>query len=356
MILKRWSCGFLGFAVVTLALSAAAAQDGVPQLDRVFVIMMENHSYAQIIGNPATPYITGLAATNNIATNYKSTSNPSLPNYLATIAGSDFGVTNNASPAWGASANNSSGPYRFDAPTIASQLVATGRTWKSYQENLPAAGSMVNSAPGGDVGALYAVKHNPFPYFASVQNDQGQLNNMVPLGQLSMDLAGGIVPNLAYIVPNQCNDMHGLGDPASPCGGFSQAQLLAQGDLTVQTLVSGITASNVWRSGRNALFVVFDESEGPPGQDPLVAIAVTNYGVTGVRDGTPYNHYSLLKTMEAGFGLSYLGNAASAQTMAAMLAPVPEPQSVAMMLAGLGLMGMVGFRKKRSAISLSRHL
>ncbi len=352
--LMRWRNGFLGAIGAGFAISAAAVQDGIPQLDHVFVIMLENHSYAQIIGNPATPFITGLAATQNIATSYKSTANPSLPNYLATIAGSDFGVANDGSPAWGAAADNLNGPYRFDAPTIASQLVATGRTWKTYQEDLPAAGSTVNFAPGAGVGALYAVKHNPFPYFAAVQNDAGQLANMVPLAQLGADLAGGGVPNLAYIVPNQCNDMHGLGGAASPCGAFSNAQLLAQGDSTVRTLVTGITASTTWQSGRNALFIVFDESEGPPGQDPLVAIAMTNYGVTGVHDATPYNHYSLLKTMEAGFGLPYLANAANAQTMAPLLAPVPEPASAAMLLAGMGLLGCAVRRTRLRAASLTR--
>lgn len=342
-MLKRCGRALLGCAGLALANPLPAAQDGIPQLDRVFVIMMENHSYAQIIGSPDTPFINGLAATYNIATSYKSTANPSLPNYLATIAGSDFGVGNNAAPAWGGATTTASGPYRFDADSIASQLVATGRTWKTYQEDLPAAGSTVNFAPD-ETSALYAVKHNPFPYFASVQNDPGQLANMVPLTQLSADLAGGSVPNLAYIVPNQCNDMHG----ANPCGTLTDAELLKRGDNTVQALVTGIMASGTWSAGRNALFVVFDESEGPPGQDPLVAIAVTNYGVTGVRDATPYNHYSLLRTMEAGFGLSYLANAASAQAMAPMLAPVPEPESCAMMLAGLGLLGCFARRGKRN--------
>ena len=345
---KRYCGTVVGVAGVVFALSAAAAQDGIEALDHVFMIMLENHSFAQIIGSSATPFITGLAATQNIATSYKSTSNPSLPNYLATIAGSDFGITNNGSPAWGGAANNATGPYRIEAPTIASQLIATGRTWKTYQEDLPAAGSTVNSAPDGAVGALYAVKHNPFPYFASVQDDPAQRSNMVPLTQLSVDLVGGGVPNLSYIVPNQCNDMHGLGG-ASPCSGFSDAQILAQGDMTVRTLVTAITASSTWSTGRNALFIVFDESEGAPGVDPLVAIAMTNYGVIGVRDATPYNHYSLLKTMEAGFGLSYLGNAAGAQTMAALLAPVPEPQTWAMLLAGFGLVGWAVRREKRQA-------
>ncbi len=70
---------------------AATVTEGIPQFDHQFVIMMENHSYSQIIGNPNAPNINNLANTYNLATNYFGTTHPSLPNYIATISGSDFG-------------------------------------------------------------------------------------------------------------------------------------------------------------------------------------------------------------------------------------------------------------------------
>ena len=109
-------------------------------------------------------------------------------------------------------------------------------------------------------------------------------------------------------------------------------------------LVNGIVGSPTWHEGRNAIFLVFDEGNGPlscaydsatetdvvpgtllPGpdcyapqniNDKVVLIAITNYGKRGVKDGHFYSHYSLLRTIEAGFGLPYLGHAADATTHA----------------------------------------
>jgi hypothetical protein len=55
---------------------------GVPHLDHVFVIMMENHGYAQIIGNPSAPFANSYAKSANAATNYFAIAHPSLNNYL----------------------------------------------------------------------------------------------------------------------------------------------------------------------------------------------------------------------------------------------------------------------------------
>ena len=324
----------LSLAAALLAGPALADKDGIPSLDHIFVIMLENHSYSQIIGNPNAPFINVLASTYNSATDYSAITHPSLPNYLATIAGSTFGITNDGPPAWGGQ-TQPSGPYTINAPTIAGQLVAAGKTWRTYQGGLPGIGSKVNAAPSAAT-ALYAVKHNPFPYFRSIQNSPAELNNMVPENQLQIDLTHGFVPNLAYIVPDQCNDMHGVTSPTSPCNGFSNARLIHQGDAAVESLVTEITSSSVWHTGRNVTFVVFDEGTGPAGKDPVVAIAITNYGAKGVEDGTAYNHYSLLKTMEAGLGLPYLAHAGDpgTRTMSAMLA-VPEPRTSLVLLAGL---------------------
>ena len=164
------------------------------------------------------------------------------------------------------------------------------------------------------------------------------------------------MPALAYIVPDQCRDMHGLSNPLAPCGGASNTDDndVKRGDDETGWLVDGIMGSTMWEHGRNAIFVVFDEGNGPltcnydpdhrvdtaPGSllpaakcynpanfnDRVVFIAITNYGVRGVKDTRFHSHFSLLKTLEAAFGLSYLGHAAdvTTNTLAPLLAPARE--------------------------------
>jgi phosphatidylinositol-3-phosphatase len=147
--------------------------------------------------------------------------------------------------------------------------------------------------------------------------------------------------------------MHGIGNPLAPCGGAfdTDDNDVKRGDDETGWLVNGILGSRGWQSGRNALFIVFDEGNGPltyaydpdagidlaPGSrlpgtdcyaaanfnDKVVLIAITNYGVRGVQDTRFQSHYSLLKTIEAAFGLSYLGHAADKTTNT--LAPLLQP-------------------------------
>lgn len=350
---------------------ATTLTEGVPQFDHQIVIMMENHSYDQIIGSPYTPYINQLANTYNLATNYFGTTHPSLPNYIATIAGSDFGNGatfdpngfpdpnggNDNPPCFslgtpGAPSGSECDPT-INSPSIVDQLNAIGLTWKTYQENLPSVGSnYASSVTNGQPDKLYAVKHDPFAYFATVQNDPNQLNNIVPETQLATDLANGTLPNFSFIAPNQCHDMHG--DPAGGCDygdsvavDAAEQNLLTTGDNYVQSLIGQITSSSTWSQGNNVIYLLWDENDYGPESNQIPLITITNNGPTGVKDNTPYNHYSLLRTIEDGFGITnYLNNAQTAQPLTPLVAKsVPEPSS-SMELGILGAMG-AGFLFKR---------
>jgi phosphatidylinositol-3-phosphatase len=357
-------------------------QDGVPKLDHVFVIVLENHnSFASfgsngILDNPQAPQITALANKYNYASNYNGVWHPSLPNYVAMItgdwvgtdvigtghsypAGSNVGISDDDSASvsidYSPPANPSFHRWRVNKPSLAGQLVKAGKDWRAYLQNLPISGTHFANWPGdNNVAKLYAVKHNPFPYVAEVQDDPSQFAKQVPIDQLFGDLGSGHVPAFSYIVPDQCRDMHGLGNPLAPCGGAfdTDDNDIKRGDDETGWLVSAITGSEVWEHGRNALFVVFDEGNGPltcPSYNPdtatdtlsgtllpaadcynpanfddkVVLIAITNYGVRGVTDARFQSHYSLLKTIEAAFGLPYVGHAADSttNTLAPLLAP-----------------------------------
>jgi hypothetical protein len=396
----------LGVAVAlgsVLVAQEGAVPKGVPKLDHVFVIMMENHGYSQIVGNPSAPFANQYARSANAATNYFAIGHPSSTNYLEIVGGSNFGDRSDNGPDWHnpnctpnivppgytttdfpSSANvcpitgtgidaatppidltnecpnptvtdpcppgliDIDGSGLFAAPTvgkmIGDQLVESHRRWKSYQESLPPTGADgidysdgwftdVNAPPDA-IGALlklYAAKHNPFVYFKSVQdgtNPQNSLANVVGFegqGGLYDDLASGHIPNLSFISPNQCNDQHGRGNGGSQCafdpsddgsqGGLNPA-LIYVGDLTLRTLVAAIHRSPAWERGHNAIVVVWDENDYSfvPNLNQVLLIVDTNYGPHHVRSNNYYTHFSLLRTLEGGFGLPCLNHACDSST------------------------------------------
>ncbi|MBC5823425.1 MAG: hypothetical protein GIX02_01140, partial [Candidatus Eremiobacteraeota bacterium] len=184
---------------------------------------------------------------------------------------------------------------------------------------------------------LYASKHSGFINFASVQNSPKRESRLVGFDQLDKDLSSGALPSFALIVPNQCNEMHGLypadyspavaGRIPPDCNHDNVPGLIRRGDAIVARIVAKIQRSPVWRSSQNvAIVVTFDEGAGKSragccGIDPsssgnfggghIATIVVTNHGPRGVVDNTPYSHYSLLRTVEDAFGIhEYLRHAA----------------------------------------------
>ncbi|MFY9794032.1 MAG: alkaline phosphatase family protein [Candidatus Sulfotelmatobacter sp.] len=392
------------FAVALLSTAFAqegAVPKGVRHLDHVYVIMMENHAYAQIVKNLDAPFVNQYIKHANYATNYFAVGHPSLTNYLEVVGGSNFGVRTDNSPDWhdmSCSPNLSTGFVSTDNPptpnicpisgtgtdaatpaidytnettgppgdidingvlsyaanpntvgiTIADELVAAGLSWKTYQEDLPPTGpDTVNNAdgfftnntdlttalPGESTSliGLYAVKHNPFAYFANIQagsNPRNSYKNMVsftgPTG-LFADLSSGHLPAYSYIVPNQCHDQHGRGNAGPDCEydpndngtqvGLNPA-LIYDGDAALEQIVNAIHHSPAWRDGRSAIITVWDENDYSvaPTTNKVLLIVDTNYGNHGKQSSEFYTHFSLLKSVEAAFSLPCLNHACDSST------------------------------------------
>jgi hypothetical protein len=301
-----------------------------PKYDHVFLVISENHKFDQIIGNPNAPIINALASDYGLATNYTGVSDPSEPNYVAMLGGSDFGIS-------------SDDPYFFPGQTasadnLMSQLDAAGKTWRAYFQDMPYPGYRGYCFPGKcngipDSDTQYVVKHNGIPNFANMQNEDSWSKQM-PLGQLTDDLASGRLPNLGYIVADECHDMHGAPpwcvDSGNP-GDVADNWLVAQGDRFIGDTVKAITSSAAWKRGNNAIVLTWDEGDQP--SDPIVTIVVTSKGPRGVQDPTPYNHYSLLASLQQTFGLGCLLNSCTATPMAPLfqitgssdVPPLPPP-------------------------------
>ena len=298
-------------AAVACASMAVAGAQGTPAaasaappkpFDHVFLIVLENRGFDQVIGNPAMPEINRLARRYGLAADHHGMAHPSLPNYVALISGGT----------WGSRSDDPS--QTFDAPTLAGQLESKGLSWKAYMQGLPSAGFQgAFAGPGG----LYAKKHDPFLLFPAIANDPARARRVVPLQQLGADLATGHAPTFAFIVPDQCHDMHGT----STCQGTHA--LDAAGDAFVKTWVTKIMASSAW-SGNSAIVVTFDEApQGVAsllglGANHIATVVISREGPRGATLHATTNHASLLRTLERAWGLPYLGGAASVHGMDAL--------------------------------------
>lgn len=334
-----------------VALVGAAGRDaGVPHYDHIVVIVEENRSYATILDRNEAPAIAALAQTYGQATEMFAERHPSEPNYVAMLGGDTFGIADDDS--WycvpGSTRPNCKGSdkpgfavHLIEGPNLASQLAAKGLGWRAYLEDLPAPGSLAIFSPETATApaALYAAKHTGFTNFATVHADPKLATELVGFDALKSDLQSGNVPAFAYVVPNQCNEMHGIDSPKAPADCKGEG-LIRRGDAEIHELITEMQASPIWTHGNTAIVITWDEDDkadrapglpqsccvvdaNNPGGGHIPTIVITNHGPRGLSDPTPYDHYSLLRTIEDAFGLDgYLRHAgdASVQPMTPLFA------------------------------------
>jgi hypothetical protein len=243
------------------------------KIQHVVWVLMENQDFSSIVGSGSAPYINSLANTYGLATDYSAISHPSLPNYIALTSGSDQGISDDSDP--------SSHPLKV--PSIFSQL--PGGASRSLEQSMP------SSCAKGDSGE-YAVRHNPETYYTNVGTDCSTYD--IPFGS-----APDLSARFTFVTPNLIDDTHD--------------GTIAEGDNFLKTYVPALMATPQYQAGSTAIFITWDENSGSSGnQIPCIVISPYTHGV---RDATPYTHYSLLRTTEELLGLPLLGNAASANSM-----------------------------------------
>jgi len=345
---------------IASATAHSTASGANASVKRIFVIMLENHSQSTVIGNPNAPYITGLAEKYGEATNYYGVTHPSQPNYVAAITGQLDIDKMNDHPT-----------NTFAWTNLVDQLESHGKSWGAYMEAMPSAGYTGFTAPGSV--ALYTNKHNPFVLMDDIRSDPSRLANIKPYTDLAADLNSSHAPDFVWISPNQCNDMHGgvyvtvAGHPETPCpygstvDDANDAALKAKADAFVEGAVETIRSSKAW-TGNSVIVILTDEADfdgsatdtdlwadvsgccdspgygiapglpegyvlvdngshpwsGPFGGGKVPAIVVSRNGPRGIVDETPYNHYSLLRTIEDVWHLGFLGYAADGANVHSM--------------------------------------
>jgi phosphatidylinositol-3-phosphatase len=258
------------------------------QFGHVFVAVEENTSYADVIANPSMPYLNSLANQYGLATNYFANAHPSIPNYFELTTGQILTLIDASTPqTFPVSANN-----------VVRELLAAGKTWKSYAEDLPSVGYT-----GGDTGR-YAVRHNPLAYFTDVQNDATQVQNLVPFSQLAADLNTANLPEFSFLVPNLCNDAH-------DCP-------LSTADTWLKTNIDPLIQSPQFQKD-GLLIIVFDEANTvdlTAGGGHVAAVIVSPLAKRGYKSIAFYQHQSVLRLTLEGLGVTKLpGEAATAPAM-----------------------------------------
>lgn len=263
-----------------MALARPAAGAPVPPLDHVIVIIMENKNWSQV---RSTPYVASLRQSGAELTNsYGVSLAASQPNYLALWAGTTFGVTNNNCPPAGA-------PYAVE--NLGHALEAAGKTWRAYSEDLPAAGSSICATPGGS--PLYTRKHEPWTNFSNLDH-----NNERPYTDLATDIANNQLPNLAFVIPNNCNNSHNTGCTTLVADAWLANNMPAMLDAVG---VDGI------------VILTWDEDNGTAGNNNHILTVFSGRRVLyGSISPGVVDHYGVLRTICDGLGIAPMGAAATA--------------------------------------------
>ncbi len=267
----QWAAGITnGLAVLaSVALSSSATLAAtVPTFDHIVVVIEENHGYTQIIGSSSAPYINSLASQGASFTSSYGVTHPSQPNYLALFSGSTQNVTNDNCP------------LIFTGSNLATQLSGISRTFTGYSESLPSVGYT-----GCSSNSLYYRKHNPWVDFTNVASSVNQ-----PFTSFPTTFAN--LPTVSVVVPNQQNDMHD--------------GTIQQGDTWLK---NNLDAYAQWAKTHNSLLILtFDEDNGSTGR--IATIFVGAHVIPG-QYSERINHYNVLRTIEASYGLSGLNNAST---------------------------------------------
>lgn len=355
--------GALAVALLCLTAAFPARSDELrtgtlPPIRHVFLIVLENKSFDAAFGpGSSAPYLAKtLRARGALLTQYYATGHWSLDNYIAMVSGqapnsatqhdcpqpTEFQLARPGPDAHGQVLGTGC-IYPAIVKTLPDQLEQAGLTWKGFMEDLDSnptrddpqtctAGRIgkTDETERAAVGDQYAAKHDPFVYFHTILDDPARCAaHIVSLNELRIDLRRvATTPNYSFITPNLCNDGHDLRCVDGKTGG------LAGINGFLRKWVPAITRSPAFRKD-GLLIVTFDESDGQapdafdaccnerplasapdrpgfqgPGGGRIGAVLLSPYIRPGTVSTVPYNHYSMLRTVEDIFDLGHLGYAA----------------------------------------------
>jgi hypothetical protein len=266
-------------AVQSSASSATGSSTNrsIPRPDHVVIVVLENHSFDEVVGRPDAPFLNSIVAEGAVLTDSHGISHPSQPNYLALFSGSTHGVSDDSCP------------QTFSDGNLARSLLDAGFTFTGYSEDLPRVGYSGCSA------GLYARKHNPWADFTNVPASVNQ-----PMTSFPTDFSR--LPTVSFVVPNEAHDMH--------------SGTVGQADVWLKSALFGYVQ---WMTGHHSLLIVTAD-EDDYSSDNRIATVFAGVGVRPGRYAERTDHYGLLRTVEEMYALPRLGNSGAAAAVTAIWA------------------------------------
>ncbi len=258
---------------VSAVTAGPASAASVPRPDHVVVVVMENHSYSQIIGSSSAPYINNtLKAGGATFTQSFAVTHPSEPNYLALFSGSTQGLTDDSCP------------HTYSAENLGHQLIAAGDTFRGYSEGLPSAGYT------GCQSGRYYRKHNPWVDFSNVPSSSN-----VPFSQWPTDFT--TLPAVSFVVPDICDDMHNCS--------------VSTGDTWLKNHIDTYAQ---WAKTHNSLLVLTFDEDDSSHSNQIPTIFYGQHVATG-GFAERITHYSVLRTIEDAYGLACVAGSCNASAI-----------------------------------------
>jgi phosphatidylinositol-3-phosphatase len=276
-----------------------------PTSPHIMVLIMENESQSDIVGNSSLPYINNtLVAHYANLTNSYAVGHPSLPNYMDLTSGTTSGINSDCAPGSGCQGTTN----------IANQLNTAGISWAAYMESMPSAGYKGGDT-GGDDGfgdQLYVQHHNPFVYYPDLASELTSHDK--PITSLISDLNSTSPPDYVWVTPNMLDNMHD-----GP---------LTTGDTWLSKEIPAIQATT-WYGQGGQILLTWDEgldsdtsglNGGSGGKIPGVLISQALLNRPAYT--TSVDHEGILASIEKAYGVPYLnGDSAAANGTLSILAP-----------------------------------
>ncbi|WP_081982944.1 alkaline phosphatase family protein [Streptacidiphilus albus] len=254
-------------------IAAGLASSSVPTPAHVVIVMEENHSYSDVIGDTTdAPYINSLASQGALLTSSFGVTHPSEPNYMALFSGNTDGLTADTCPVSESTKAN-----------LGSELLAAGDTFKGYSEGLPKTGS--TTCTSGN----YARKHSPWINFSAIPT-----SDSLPFTSFPSSSNYASLPTLSFVIPNLNDDMHN--------------GTIAEADSWLKTNMS---AYATWAKANNSLLIVTWDEDDYTENNQIPTLFVGQSVKPGTYDET-VNHYNVLATLEQMYGLTEVGSSATA--------------------------------------------
>jgi hypothetical protein len=284
-----------GLAMMIWLATLSCRGQGLPPIQTVFVIVMENNNWSNMVGSTDAPFINSLLKTASYCQQYYNPpgNHPSEPNYLWLEAGTNLAIVDDNPP----SVN-----HQPTTNHLVSLLDKAGISWKAYEEDI--GGAFV---PLTDTNN-YAVRHDPFAFFDDVTGTNNPayaygIAHIRPYTELAADLTNHTVARYNFITPNGCHDMH---DACAPL-----YNVVRQADDWLAGEVPKILNSQAYQNG-GALFIIWDEGSHSDGPIGLIVLSPLARG-GGYYNFVHYTHSSTLRTLQEIFGVTpLLGDAAQA--------------------------------------------